>query len=211
MMDIVADSVKKVEELTEHGGCADAGVILDVNPDLEICQFEQGAAMTATFGGRSAVFTTYDPIRAPTKIAFMFGAPLETPAVRGAAAVIINVVLGFLCMSRVLHPCNEFSHATCRDEIRTELAGKNVYCIGSMGKSGVSAFGPITETLSDAEIVIINGEGIIGKDTGNIIEANRNGRRIICVGPSTAGIARLYELEHWCPYGRSCQDLTKIK
>ena len=205
MMDIVVDSVKKVEELTEHGGCADAGVILYVNPDIKICQFEQGAAMTATFGGRSAVFTTYDPIRAPTKIAFMFGAPLETTGVRGAAAAIINVILGFLCMSRVLHPCSESSHATCRDEIRMELAGKTVYCIGSMGKSGVSAFGPITDTLSDAEIIIINGEGIISRETGNIIEVNKDHRRIICVGPSAAGIARLYELERWCPYGRSCQ------
>jgi hypothetical protein len=205
MMDIVVDSVKKVEELTEHGGCADAGVILDVNPDMKICQFEQGAAMTATFGGRIAVFTTYDPIRAPTKIAFMFEAPLESAGVRGAAIAIINVVLGFLCMSRVLQPCRESSHATCRNEIRKELANKNLYCIGSMGKSGVSAFGNTTENLSEAEVIIINGEGIIGKETGNIIEVNKDHRRIICVGPSTAGVARLYELEHWCPYGRSCQ------
>lgn len=206
MMDIIAESVKKVEGLTEHGGCADAGVILDVNPDAETCQFEQGAAMTATFGGRSAVFTTYDPIRAPTKIAFMFGAPLETPSVRGAATAIINVVLGFLCMSRVLHPCRGTSHSACREEIQRELAGKNLYCIGSMGKAGVSVFGHITENLSDAEIILINGEGIIGQDAGDFIEANKEKRRIICIGPSTAGIARLYELEHWCPYGRSCQD-----
>ncbi len=205
-MDIVVDSVKKIQDLSEHGGCADAGVVLDVNPNAKICQFEQGAPMSATFGGRSAVFTTFDPIRAPTKIAFMFGALLDSAAVRGAAVAIINVILGFLCMSRVLHPCRESSHAACHDEIRRELADKNLYCIGAMGKRGPSAFGHVMQNLSDADVIIINGEGLIAMDTGDIVEANRGHCRIICIGPSTAGIARLYELEHWCPYGRNCQD-----
>lgn len=206
MMDIVIDAVKKIKEISEHGGCADAGVILEVNPDAEICQFEQGAPMSAMFGGRSAVFTTFDPIRAPTKIAFMFGAQLETAAVRGAAVAIINVILGFLCMSRILHACRKTSHTACREEIQRELAGKNLYCIGSMGKAGCSAFGHVTQNLSDAEVIIINGEGLISMDTGDIIKVNRERLRILCVGPSTAGLAHLYELEHWCPYGRNCQD-----
>ena len=205
-MDIIVESVKKIETLIEHGGCVDAGVILDVNPDTEICQFEQGASMFASFGGRSAVFTTYDPIRAPTKIAFMFGAPLNTPAVRGAATAIINVVLGFLCMSRVLHPCPATSHAACREQIQRELRGKRLFCIGSMGKRGSDLFSYVTENPSDAEIILINGEGIISEKTGDTIETYRETHKIICIGPSTAGIARLYELEHWCPYGRNCQD-----
>ena len=205
-MDIVIDAVKKIKELTEHGACSDAGVVLDVNPDAKICQFEQGAPMSATFGGRSAVFTTFDPIRAPTKIAFMFGAPLDSAAVRGAAVAIINVVLGFLCMSRVLHPCHETSHAACHDEILRELTGKTLYCIGAMGKSGPAAFGHVIQNPSEADVIIINGEGLIGIDTGTIIDKYKENHRIICIGPSTAGIARLYELEHWCPYGRSCQD-----
>lgn len=205
-MDIIVESVKRIQGLSEHGGCADAGVVLDVNPDATICQFEQGAPMSATFGGRSAVFTTFDPIRAPTKIAFMFGAPLDSAAVRGAAVAIINVILGFLCMSRVLHPCQESSHVACHDEICRELGGKNLYCIGAMGKSGPAAFGHVTQNLAEAEIILINGEGLIGRDTGDVIEENRQRCRVICIGPSTAGIARLYELEHWCPYGRKCQN-----
>ncbi|HEX3001655.1 MAG TPA: hypothetical protein VHN82_04715 [Methanoregula sp.] len=205
-MDIIVNAVKQIQELAERSACSDAGVILDVNPKAEICQFEQGAPMSATFGGRSAIFTTFDPIRAPTKIAYMFGAPLDSPAVRGAAVAILNVILGFLCMSRVLHPCHESSHTACREEIRGDLAGKNLYCIGTMGKKGPAAFGHVTQNLAEAEVILINGEGLIGIDTGDIIEANREHRRIICVGPSTAGIARLYELEHWCPYGRNCQD-----
>jgi hypothetical protein len=206
MMDIVVESVKKIETLVDQGGCMDAGVLLDVDPDASICQFEQGASMSAKFGGRSAVFTTYDPIRAQTKIAFMFGAPLDTAPVRGAATAIINVVLGFLCMTRVLNPCPAASHRPCREQLEREVAGKRLYCIGSMGKTGSEPFKYLADTPSGADIILISGEGLIATGTGDIIEAYRSSKRILCIGPSTAGIARLYEIEHWCPYGRSCSD-----
>ena len=206
MMDIIVESVKKIEELAEHSGCTDAGVLLDVNSGTPICQFEQGAAMSAAFGGRSAVFTTYEPLRARTKISFMFGAPLDTPASRGAAVAIINVVLGFLCMSRVLHACPATSHTDCREELIRELAGKRLFCIGSMGRSGSGVFTNITKDPSEAEIILISGDGLIAEGTGDIIETYKNAKRIICIGPSTAGVARLSEIEHWCPYGRSCLD-----
>lgn len=205
-MDYVVESVKKIETLVEQGGCTDAGVLLDVDPDVKICQFEQGASMTAKLGGRSAVFTTNDPIRANTKIEFMFGAPLDTTPVRGAAVAIINVVLGFLCMTRVLNPCHAASHQSCRERLEHEFAGKRPYCIGSMGKTGSEPFKYSSDNPSDADIILINGEGLIAFETGDIIDAYKNSKRILCIGPSTAGIARLHEIEHWCPYGRSCQD-----
>lgn len=205
-MDIIAESVKKLEGLTEHSGCSGAGVILDVDTKAEACQFEQGVSMTATFGGRSAVFTTYDPIRAPTKISFMFGAPLDTLPVRGAATAVINVVLGFLCMTRVLHACPISSHAACIEHLQHEIAGKNVFCIGSMGKRGSNLFPYCSEKPSDADIILINGEGLIDEKTGDIIEEMKKTKRVICIGPSTTGIARLYDIEHWCPYGRNCRD-----
>jgi len=205
MMDIVVESVKKIEELAEHSGCTDAGVLLDVDPDTPICQFEQGAAMSAAFGGRSAVFTTYEPLRARTKISFMFGAPLDTPASRGAAVAIINAVLGFLCMSRALHSCPATSHADCREDLLRELAGKQLFCFGSMGRSA-GVFSSIARNPSEAEIILISGDGLIAEGTGDIIGTYKNAKRIICIGPSTAGVARLFEIEHWCPYGRSCLD-----
>jgi len=206
MMDIVVESVKKIAELAEHSGCTDAGVLLDVNSDTPICQFEQGAAMVAAFGGRSAEFTTFEPLRARTKISFMFGAPLDTPASRGAGVAIINVVLGFLCMSRVLHSCPATSHTDCREDLLRELAGKRLFCIGSMGRSGSGVFSNIARNPSEAEIILISGDGLIAEGTGDIIETYKNAKRIICIGPSTAGVARLSEIEHWCPYGRCCLD-----
>ena len=205
-MDIVIESVKKIQVLLEDSGCTDAGVVLDVDTDADTCQFESGATMSATFGGRSADFATHDPIRAPTKISFMFGESLDTPPVRGAACAIINVVLGFLCMSRILHACPESCHASCRNRIHQEIAGKMLFCIGSLGKTERDFSRHVTGNLSDAEIILITGDGIIAKGTGDIIENYKNTKRIICIGPSTAGIARLYEIEHWCPFGRSGID-----
>jgi hypothetical protein len=203
MMDIISEAVKKIEGLLEHSGCTDAGVLLDVDPDAVICQFERGASMTATFGGRSAVFTTYDPIRAHTKISFMFGASLDTLPVRGAACAIINVILGFLCMSRVLHPCQESCHASCRNQIMKEIAGKRLFCIGTLEAGGPVSGNSVTDNPANAEIILITGEGMVTEGTGDIIMNYKGSTRIICIGPSTAGIARLYEIEHWCPFGRS--------
>lgn len=200
-MDIVVDAVKKLKNLLEHGGCTDSGVLLDVDPDTVNCQFEKGACMTATFGGKCGVFTTFDPIRARTKISFMFDAPLDTPPVRGAACAIINVAAGFFCIARVLRPCKQQSHQPCMKKFTEEISGKRVSCIGS--NSGFKAVPGIhfLENPSSAEIILINGEGIIGPGIGDEIEKLRASTRIICIGPSAAGIARLYDLEHWCPYG----------
>ena len=203
MMDIIIESVKKVEALIEHSGCSDAGVLLDVDPGVVICQFERGASMSASFGGKSADFTTYDPVRARTKISFMFGAPLDSSPARGAACAIINVVLGFLCMTRVLHACPESCHVPCRDQILKESAEGRLFCIGSMGTMEPELRNSVLDNLSNADIILINGEGIINDGTGDIIINNKNSKRIICVGPSTAGIARLHGIEHWCPFGRS--------
>lgn len=202
-MDIVVQAVKKLETLLEHSGCTDSGVLLDVDPGMVNCQFEKGACMTATFGGKCGVFTTFDPIRACTKISFMFDAPLETPQVRGAACAIINVAAGFFCLSRVLKPCKSLSHSPCLKSLAAEISGKRVSCIGSRSGFDFQSGVHVTEDPSQAEVILIYGDGIIGSGIGDEIEKYQEGTRIICIGPSTAGIARIYELEHWCPYGCS--------
>lgn len=202
-MDIISEAVKKIEVLLEHSGCMDGGVLLDVENDAVICQFERGASMSASFGGKSTDFATFDPLRARTKVSFMFGASLESAQVRGAACAIINVILGFLCMLRVLHSCEESCHAPCRDQLMKEISGKRLFCIGGMGAGGADLGNYRADSPSDAELILINGEGLIAERTGDIIAEHKNSKHIVCVGPSTAGIARLYEIEHWCPYGRN--------
>jgi hypothetical protein len=206
MTDIVTESVKKLEALLEHSGCADAGVLLDVDPDARNCQFERGACMSASFGGRCAEFVTFDPIRARTKISFMFGTPLDTGSVRGAACAIINVATGFLCISRVLRACPPSSHATCFGQFAEEVAGKKMYCAGSAPPLEEQFRNQLVPDPSDADLIVITGEGIIDIGMGNLVEKNKATKRILCIGPSTAGVARLNDVEHWCPFGRTCSD-----
>jgi len=193
-MDIIIDSVHKLQEHLRHSGCEEAGVHLDVNPDAKPCQYERGACMVAAFGGRSAEFVTDDPIRAMTRISFLAGAALDTPKTRGAACAIINVALGFFCLSRVSHACPVSAHLACRNELSTELSGRSVYCIGTMLRG-------ITDNPERSDVILINGEGLIAEGAGDIIAARNGSARILCLGPSTAGVARLQQFEHWCPYG----------
>jgi len=127
-MDIIVDSVNRLEEILACSGCEETGVRLDVDPDAHNCQFERGACMTASFGGRTAEFVTDDPIRAMTKISFMFGTPLETPGVRSAACAIINVATAFFCLSRVRRACPVASHAACLRELTEDIKGHRVFC-----------------------------------------------------------------------------------
>jgi hypothetical protein len=201
MMDLIIETVKKLETMMKNSGCEDGGVVLDVNADVKTCQFEKGACMTAAFGGRSADFVTFDPVRAKTKISFMFGAPLETSGMRGAATAIVNVVTGFFCLSRVLHSCPASSHAECNRNLMLELSGKRVFCIGAIPFPDTVFRNSIVTNQQDAEVILINAEGIIEAATGGIIQAAPETTRVICLGPSTAGVARLSQLEHWCPFG----------
>lgn len=202
MTDIITESVKKLETLLEHGGCADAGVLLDVDPDAVNCQFERGACMSAAFGGRCAEFVTYDPIRARTKISFMFGAPLETGSVRGAACAIINVAAGFLCISRVLRACDPSFHPECLSHLIREIHGKKLYCVTDIPVLEEGVRNSLVTKPSDAEIILLSGEGLIDAGTGDLVEKYKASKRIIFIGPSTAGVARLNDAEHWCPHGR---------
>jgi hypothetical protein len=200
-MDLIIETVAKLESLMTDSGCDDSGLVLDVRTDTVNCQFERGACMTASFGGRSADFITYDPIRANTKISFMFGTPLDTPQVRGAAVAIVNVATGFFCLSRVLHSCPESSHTECFRQLLDELGGKRIFCKGSMPTIDAALSSAIVKNPQDADVILLNGEGITEKSTGDIIRNNKDTKRIICLGPSTAGVARLNQFELWCPFG----------
>ena len=200
-MDLIIETVKKLETMMKDSGCEEGGIILDVRSDTENCQFERGACMTAAFGGRSADFVTFDPVRAKTKISFIFGMPLETSQVRGAAVAIVNVATGFFCLSRVLHSCPASSHTECNSQLIHELRGKRIFCIGTIPVVDAEFRSCNVTNPQDAEVILINGEGIIEPDTGDSIRAARENTRILCLGPSTAGVARLNQLELWCPFG----------
>jgi len=200
-MDIVTDAVKKLQDTLHHSGCEDGPVVLRVDPDVVPCQYEKGACTEAGFGGRTGEFVTFDPIRATTKIEFMFGAPLDTPATRGAACAILNVVTGFLCLSRNIRACPASCHDACRQDLKTRLGTKRVYGIGPIPIVGQEMGRLMVNNPDSADLILINGEGLIVAGTGDIIEQYREKKSVLLLGPSTAGIASLEKLGRFCPYG----------
>lgn len=200
-MDIVIEAVNKLKEVITHSGCEDGGVVLQVNPDVISCQYEKGACMEACFGGRSGEFTTFNPIRATTKLEFMFGATLDSQETRGAACAIMNVVTKFLCLSRNVRACPAKSHELCVHDLKSRIGSKSVCCLGTM-PTIESVFGRFT--VSDpvsADIILINGEGSITPEVGDIVKKFINKKTILFIGPSTSGIASLEKIERFCPYG----------
>lgn len=202
-MDILIDAVKILQERVHNTGCEDGNIVLSVNPDAVPCQFERGASMEASFGGRRAQFVTSDPIRATTRVGFMFGAPLEKSAQRAAAGAIINVITGFLCISRILKSCEKACHTDCLFRLSEEIKGKNVYVYGDSVKLAREFGHSMVHSPDLADILIITGEGLVSqKETGKIGEYGKT-KKILLVGPSTAGVTALVGFAHWCPHGRS--------
>jgi hypothetical protein len=200
-MDIVIDAVKKLQDTLHHSGCEDGPVVLRVDPDVVPCQYEKGACMEAGFGGRTGEFVTFDPIRATTKIEFMFGAPLDTPATRGAACAVLNVVTAFLCLSRGVRACPMSCHTACRQELTKKLQTTRVYSIGPVLPAIQETGGFIVDNPDIADCILVNNEGLIAEGTGDLIEKYRENKVVLLLGPSTAGIASLEKLERFCPYG----------
>jgi len=125
-MDILKDAVRRLEELTRGSGCEDGNIVLSVNPDRAVCQFEKGACMEAAFGGTTAEFITFEPTRGTTRLTFLFGAALERPAHRAAACAIINVMTGFLCISRTRLSCDPECHAACMRDLIEKVGTREV-------------------------------------------------------------------------------------
>jgi hypothetical protein len=200
-MDIVIDAVPKLQDTLRHSGCEDGPVVLRVDPGVVPCQYEKGACMEAGFGGRTGEFVTFDPIRATTKIEFMFGARLDTPATRGAACAVLNVVTAFLCLSRGVRACPVSCHPACRQELTAKLRTTRVYCIGPIPQAMQQTGDFVVNNPDDADYILVNNEGLIAEGTGDLIEKYRKNKTVLLLGPSTAGIASLEKLERFCPYG----------
>ena len=200
-MDLIVESVKKIEEMLENCGCEEGDVLLEQNPDAVNCQYERWACMVASFGGKTAEFVTDNPIQARTKISFMFGVSFDSPKTRSAAGSILNVVAGFFALTRIQHSCPATAHSPCLNLLKNEIQGKKILCIGDMRLIENKFGDDLVTNPEDADIILFNGDGIIGTEAGDIIESFNQSKRIICLGPSVSGIARLSQIEHFCPYG----------
>ena len=201
-MGIIHEAVKKIEEIAKNTGCEDGNVVLRVNPDCVLCQYEKGACMEAVFGGRVAQFVTRDPVRATTRMGFMFGATLDSVSKRAAACAILNVITGFLCISRVMKSCPRECHAVCLNDLKGELAGKVIFCQDIPGPVA-EKLGYIVSDPEKADVLLINGAALVSDQGSTLIAKYAGSKRILFVAPSNAGVASLQDMEYWCPYGRA--------
>ncbi len=201
-MSILQDAIEKLEKILEGSGCEHGVVNLSVNYDAEVCQYPKGVCMEGHFGGRSGQFITSDPVRANTRISFMFGAPLKDQKQRAAAAVIINAVSAFLCLTRRLQPCTPDHHAPCLAELSREVAGKRVYLLGPMPVLERAFRDQMVDSPEAADLILVAGDGMTTDEGTACIDDYRGKKQMIFLGPSTAGVCGLLDLKHWCPYGR---------
>lgn len=187
--------------MLEDCGISDNPVVFEQEQEVIRCAYEQGALLRVTFGGRSAGIASYDPIRTTTKPSFMFGASLNKPALRSAAAGIINVLTGFLCTSRRLHACSPECHTPCMTELASLIAGKKIWCCGQMSPIRDKFSATLVEKAGDADLILVTADGLVSNEGDQIPETP--GEEVFFIGPSTAGVATLTHGCHFCPYGRT--------
>jgi hypothetical protein len=176
-------------------------VSLITDPDVIYCQYEKGACIKAAYGGRSAEFITADPLVATTRIGFMYGATLGSLPQRAAAAAIINVVTGFFGISRVLRSCDPASHRDCLAALRSEIGSGRIFPVGLHGNV-LARLAEGVGSPDEADVVLVVGDGMIAKGTGDQLARLQGKKRVLFLGPSTSGVSALEGCLHWCPYGR---------
>jgi len=199
-MHIINKAVILIESMVEDCGISENPVILDQETEVVKCAYERGALLRVSFGGRSAGIATDDPIRTTTKPSFMFGANLGKPALRSAAAGILNALTGFLCTSRRLHACIPEDHLPCLRELEQAISGKKIWCCGAMDQVRDRFSSQLVAFPEDADLILVSSDGMISDENGIIPE--EPSEKYLFIGPSTAGVAILTHGCHFCPYGR---------
>ncbi|QYZ79231.1 hypothetical protein E2N92_07165 [Methanofollis formosanus] len=200
-MNLIASAVTELKEQIKDSGCEDGIVALARNTTRPLCQYPRGVCVEARFGDRTGHVVTTEPLEISTRISFMYGAPLKRPVERTAACAIINAVTGFFCINRKMNACDQAHHAPCLAELAATLEGKQAYLVGEAEGVAEVLGASLTVTPEDADVLLVTGPGIISDEGLATVEAARGTKAMIFLGPSTAGVATVLGIEHWCPYG----------
>jgi hypothetical protein len=201
-MSIITEAVAQMEKVTQGTGCHDGNVKIKRQPDAPVCRYERGVNLKVEFGGVSADVVTQYPIETVTRIPFMFGAPLETPEKRTAACGILGAVVRFLCLCRKAQACDPADHDQCFEKFRSAFEHEKIYVNGNLpdlirllGKNVVSS-------PEEADVIVVGGDGLFAADSLAVVDEYKGKKRMIFIGPSTAGVATFLSEEHWCPFAR---------
>lgn len=200
-MNLVAEAAEQLVERLRGSGCEEGIVKIDSRPDCTLCQYEKGACMIASFGGRSAEFVTFEPVRVTTRVSFLKGSALEKTVQRIAACAVINAVCGFLCLARRLSACDPGHHQACAAMLAGHCRNKRIFCVGEVYHREVLSGLSFVGEPGVADIILVTGEGLVSPEGVELVSAYRGKKSMLLLSPSTAGIASLLGLDHWCPYG----------
>lgn len=201
-MNLIQEAVKRFQERIYGSGCEMNPVEFMRNPSAPGCQYEKGVNLEIRFGGRTSYFSTNYPIQAKTLVSHMFEAPLSGPLQRTAAAGIMNAVVGFLCISRKTRPCYPKDYDPCYSALKKEIGENAVYFCGSLPRLEELWTGPRVEDPASADVILVSMDGMVSDEGLSCIEAYYETKRILFIGPETAAVCALLDLEHWCPFGR---------
>jgi hypothetical protein len=201
-MTLLLEAVMLLEETVRGSGCEDGIASLRRKPDAPRCQYDRGASLEASFGGGTAQLVTDSPVQTETRLSSLFGSDLSAPELRTAALGIVNAVAGFLCLARRLHACDPACYGPCLKELREEIRGQRIFAPVNIPVLSRDPAALMTEKAAGAELLVITGEALVQEEeTGELRDQTAKGGMLL-LGPSTAGVASLLSLPHWCPYGR---------
>jgi hypothetical protein len=198
---LLREAVQRLEETVLGSGCEDGAASLRRDPGVPRCQFERGADLLASFGGRTAHVVTTAPVQTSTRLSTLFGRELAGPEERTAALGLVSAVAGFLCISRRLHACDPACHGPCLRELAEEIAGRRIFTPVQVPAVSREFPANLTGDPAEAGVLLVTGETLIMEEGGNLA-GMAAGREVLLLGPSTSGVASLLDLPHWCPYGR---------
>ena len=201
-MNLVDDAVEKLQALIYGSGCEDNPAILRRRPDAPTCQYVRGVTLECVFGGRLTHLVTDFPVQATTRISFMFGQSMNTPEKRTAACAILNAVSKFLCITRRTEACQKTDYTPCLSSLRDMLGENRVFVAGDLPGAAIHLGELLVDNPEGADLILVPGDGILSDEGNAVLEEYRGRKRMIFLGPETAGVCSLLNLEHWCPFGR---------
>jgi len=186
----------------EGCGCEDGAITIARNHDARVCPYERGVPLEAEHGGRIAQFVTGSPVEARVRITMLQGAPLSGERERSAAGAVLNAVTGFFGFSRRLGGCADEDRPACLGRLAEETAGCRVFLVGPSPVLEHRLGDRLAATPEEADLLLVLGHGLVTDAGLAAVEGSAGVRRVLMLGPSTAGVATLLECSHWCPYGR---------
>ncbi len=201
-MDIIKEAVERLRIATHDSGLEDGDVVLRVNPAVVLCQYERGACMEAHFAESVAEFVTMEPTRVKTRLSFLFGGEFGTQRQRAAAGAIINAVTGFLLISRIRRACLPESHSFCLLDLSKLIGSARIFPLGNFPKIQEELGEHVVEDPETADLILVNGDAMISPEGEALLGRFTGNKRVLFLGPSTAGTSSLLRYEHHCPYGR---------